>query len=171
MSKNATTFFFKKCAPDPGELVRKKDFVVGIPLCFSIYTLWPLYSWFFHSLGVETFFRIIYPMKEQRGWKAAIVSRRKLLTELFRISLTAIWITSSCPILEIWKVMKRMPGKPLSHHARPSLLYQEGISRKSPKTNIYCLSSALCMAWRKPVNLLSRRGKLGFSARESRRCF
>ena len=44
---------FQKCAPDPGEFIRKKDFVVGVPLCFSIYTLWPLYSWFFHSLGVE----------------------------------------------------------------------------------------------------------------------
>jgi predicted nucleotide-binding protein (sugar kinase/HSP70/actin superfamily) len=44
---------FHECAPDPGNLARKKDFVVGIPRCFSIYTLWPLYSWFFHSLGVE----------------------------------------------------------------------------------------------------------------------
>jgi len=46
---------FKECAPDPEKLIRKKDCVVGIPRCFSIYTLWPLYSWFFHSLGVETF--------------------------------------------------------------------------------------------------------------------
>lgn len=46
---------FKECAPNPETLVRKKDFTVGIPRCFSIYTLWPLYSWFFHILGVETF--------------------------------------------------------------------------------------------------------------------
>jgi len=46
---------FQECAPDPEKLVRKKNFVVGIPRCFSIYTLWPLYSWFFHTLGVETF--------------------------------------------------------------------------------------------------------------------
>ena len=46
---------FKECAPNPEELIRKKDYVVGIPRCFSIYTLWPLYAWFFHSLGVETF--------------------------------------------------------------------------------------------------------------------
>jgi predicted CoA-substrate-specific enzyme activase len=44
---------FHECAPDPDAFSRKKDFIVGIPLCFSIYTLWPLYSWFFHSLGVE----------------------------------------------------------------------------------------------------------------------
>jgi predicted CoA-substrate-specific enzyme activase len=46
---------FKECAPDPASLVKKKDCVVGIPRCFSIYTLWPLYSWFFHTLGIETF--------------------------------------------------------------------------------------------------------------------
>jgi predicted CoA-substrate-specific enzyme activase len=45
---------FHECAPDPQELIRSKDYVVGIPRCFSIYTLWPLYSWFFHTLGVET---------------------------------------------------------------------------------------------------------------------
>ena len=46
---------FKECAPDPEELVKKHHYIVGIPRCFSIYTLWPLYSWFFHSLGIETF--------------------------------------------------------------------------------------------------------------------
>jgi len=46
---------FKECAPNPEELVKKKSYVVGIPRCFSIYTLWPLYAWFFHSLGIETF--------------------------------------------------------------------------------------------------------------------
>ena len=46
---------FKECSPDPATLIRRKDFVVGIPRCFSIYTLWPLYAWFFHTLGIETF--------------------------------------------------------------------------------------------------------------------
>jgi predicted CoA-substrate-specific enzyme activase len=27
--------------------------VVGVPRCFSIHSLWPFYSWFFHSLGVK----------------------------------------------------------------------------------------------------------------------
>jgi predicted CoA-substrate-specific enzyme activase len=44
---------FREMAPDPSTLERKKDFVIGIPNAFSIYTLWPLYSWFFHTLGVE----------------------------------------------------------------------------------------------------------------------
>ncbi|MBP9013783.1 MAG: hypothetical protein KBG22_09260 [Smithella sp.] len=43
-----------QCTPDPQTLIRKKDCIVGIPRCFSFYTLWPLYSWFFHALGVET---------------------------------------------------------------------------------------------------------------------
>jgi len=45
---------FKECAPNPDNFIKKKDCIIGIPRCFSIYTLWPLYSWFFHSLGVET---------------------------------------------------------------------------------------------------------------------
>lgn len=44
---------FNHCAPDPDQLIRKKDCIVGIPKCFSVYTLWPLYAWFFHTLGVE----------------------------------------------------------------------------------------------------------------------
>lgn len=45
---------FNECAPNPDSFIRKKDFIVGIPKCFSIYTLWPLYSWFFHTMGIET---------------------------------------------------------------------------------------------------------------------
>ncbi len=44
---------FEECAPDPERFVAKRDYLVGIPRCFSVYTLWPLYSWFFHSLGVR----------------------------------------------------------------------------------------------------------------------
>jgi predicted CoA-substrate-specific enzyme activase len=33
----------------------KRDFVVGIPRCFSVHTLYPLYSWFFYELGIKTF--------------------------------------------------------------------------------------------------------------------
>jgi len=34
---------------------KKRDFVVGIPRAFSVHTLYPLYSWFFYELGIETF--------------------------------------------------------------------------------------------------------------------
>ncbi|MCP4750496.1 MAG: activase [Proteobacteria bacterium] len=44
---------FKEYAPDREAFTRKKDYIVGIPKAFSVYTLWPLYSWFFHTLGIE----------------------------------------------------------------------------------------------------------------------
>ncbi|MDR2757785.1 MAG: acyl-CoA dehydratase activase [Spirochaetaceae bacterium] len=47
---------------NPGEVpslltphLTPRDFVVGIPRAFSVHTLYPLYSWFFHELGIRTF--------------------------------------------------------------------------------------------------------------------
>ncbi|MDR1867433.1 MAG: acyl-CoA dehydratase activase [Treponema sp.] len=34
---------------------KKRDFTVGIPRAFSVHTLYPLYSWFFYTLGIKTF--------------------------------------------------------------------------------------------------------------------
>jgi predicted CoA-substrate-specific enzyme activase len=39
---------------DP-QIAYKRDYVVGIPRAFSVHTLYPLYSWFFHELGIRTF--------------------------------------------------------------------------------------------------------------------
>jgi len=44
---------FGECSPNPATFERRKDYVVGIPKAFSVYTLWPFYSWFFHTLGIE----------------------------------------------------------------------------------------------------------------------
>ncbi|MDR0475235.1 MAG: acyl-CoA dehydratase activase [Treponema sp.] len=33
----------------------KRNFTVGIPRAFSVHTLYPLYSWFFHELRIKTF--------------------------------------------------------------------------------------------------------------------
>ncbi|MCL2069208.1 MAG: acyl-CoA dehydratase activase, partial [Oscillospiraceae bacterium] len=33
----------------------KRDYTVGIPRALSVHTLYPLYSWFFHELGIKTF--------------------------------------------------------------------------------------------------------------------
>ncbi|MEW6526735.1 MAG: acyl-CoA dehydratase activase [Spirochaetota bacterium] len=41
---------FGECAPQ--EMPHNASITVGMPLCFSAYTLWPLYSWFFKELGV-----------------------------------------------------------------------------------------------------------------------
>ncbi|MBI9108644.1 MAG: activase [Spirochaetales bacterium] len=45
---------FVECAADPETFVQKRDYTVGIPRAFSVHTLYPLYSWFFHSLGIKT---------------------------------------------------------------------------------------------------------------------
>ncbi|MDR2537172.1 MAG: acyl-CoA dehydratase activase-related protein, partial [Treponema sp.] len=46
---------FTEYAPDKKTFIKKRDFVVGIPRAFSVHTLYPLYAWFFHELGVKTF--------------------------------------------------------------------------------------------------------------------
>ncbi|MBN2803365.1 MAG: activase [Deltaproteobacteria bacterium] len=43
---------FSQFAPDP-EAFAGAAKSVGIPMAFSVHSLWPLYSWFFHSLGVR----------------------------------------------------------------------------------------------------------------------
>ena len=44
---------FETYAPDPLALRPTTDRVVGVPSAFSVHSLWPLYSWFFHDLGVR----------------------------------------------------------------------------------------------------------------------
>ena len=44
---------FTEFAPDIETFQKKRDYVIGVPKAFSVYTLWPLYSWFFHELGIE----------------------------------------------------------------------------------------------------------------------
>ncbi len=44
---------FDNCSPDLKTFKKKKNYVLGIPRAFSIYTLWPFYSWLFHTLGIE----------------------------------------------------------------------------------------------------------------------
>ncbi|MDR3020192.1 MAG: acyl-CoA dehydratase activase, partial [Treponema sp.] len=37
------------------KVCEQRSFVVGIPRAISVHTLYPLYSWFFHELGIKTF--------------------------------------------------------------------------------------------------------------------
>ena len=48
-----TRMLFEDFAPPPGTLQARSTSVVGVPLAFSVHSLWPFYSWFFHSLGVK----------------------------------------------------------------------------------------------------------------------
>ena len=43
---------FEQYAPDPTTFRGRTPARVGIPRAFSVYSLWPMYSWFFHDLGV-----------------------------------------------------------------------------------------------------------------------
>jgi predicted CoA-substrate-specific enzyme activase len=44
---------FTEFAPAPDTLQRRSPVRVGVPVAFSIHSLWPFYSWFFHTLGVK----------------------------------------------------------------------------------------------------------------------
>ncbi|MCL2627125.1 MAG: acyl-CoA dehydratase activase [Oscillospiraceae bacterium] len=51
--KRQKLLFEEYAAPEtPG--VIKHDYTVGIPRALSVHTLYPLYSWFFHELGIKT---------------------------------------------------------------------------------------------------------------------
>ncbi|MDX9898739.1 MAG: acyl-CoA dehydratase activase [Spirochaetia bacterium] len=45
---------FETCAAPVDAFVAKRTFTVGIPRAFSTHSLYPLYSWFFHELGIKT---------------------------------------------------------------------------------------------------------------------
>ena len=45
---------FETCAPRAEDFKQNYPYTVGIPRCFSVHTLYPLYSWFFHELGIPT---------------------------------------------------------------------------------------------------------------------
>ena len=44
---------FEEYAPAPDSLRARTSRVVGIPMAFTVHSLWPFYSWFFHTLGVK----------------------------------------------------------------------------------------------------------------------
>lgn len=47
-----TKMLFEQFAPSPDAHL-DADITVGVPMAFSVHSLWPLYSWFFHELGVR----------------------------------------------------------------------------------------------------------------------
>jgi predicted CoA-substrate-specific enzyme activase len=52
-TQERTRMLFEEFAPPPGALKARTSLVIGVPLAFSIHSLWPFYSWFFHTLGVK----------------------------------------------------------------------------------------------------------------------
>ncbi|HOJ98988.1 MAG TPA: acyl-CoA dehydratase activase [Termitinemataceae bacterium] len=45
---------FEEFVPSKESFVAKRNYTVGIPRAFSVHTLYPLYTWFFHELGIRT---------------------------------------------------------------------------------------------------------------------
>ncbi len=52
-TEERTRMLFEEFAPDPDSLQARSSKVVGVPMALSVHSLWPFYSWFFHSLGVK----------------------------------------------------------------------------------------------------------------------
>ncbi len=52
-TQERTRMLFTDFAPSDSALQVRSSKVVGIPRAFSIHSLWPFYSWFFHTLGVK----------------------------------------------------------------------------------------------------------------------
>jgi predicted CoA-substrate-specific enzyme activase len=44
---------FEEYAPDPTSLRPRTEKIVGVPRAFTVHSLWPLYAWAFHELGVR----------------------------------------------------------------------------------------------------------------------
>ena len=53
VEKRQKMLFEEFAAPNMPE--KEKKIVIGIPRALSVHTLYPLYSWFFHELGIRTF--------------------------------------------------------------------------------------------------------------------
>jgi predicted CoA-substrate-specific enzyme activase len=45
---------FEDFVPPADQFVPRRQYTVGIPKAFSVHTLYPLYVWFFHELGIKT---------------------------------------------------------------------------------------------------------------------
>jgi predicted CoA-substrate-specific enzyme activase len=48
-----TRMLFEEFAPPADALQAGSSRVIGVPVAFSIHSLWPFYAWFFHTLGIR----------------------------------------------------------------------------------------------------------------------
>jgi predicted CoA-substrate-specific enzyme activase len=48
-----TRMLFEEFAPSADTFQARSSRVVGVPVAFSIHSLWPFYAWFFHTLGIK----------------------------------------------------------------------------------------------------------------------
>jgi predicted CoA-substrate-specific enzyme activase len=53
-TQERSRLIFEEFAPSPDTFVARSSRVVGVPLAFSVHSLWPFYAMFFHTLGITT---------------------------------------------------------------------------------------------------------------------
>ncbi len=163
---------FHECAPDPESLVKKKEYTIGIPRCFSIYTLWPLYSWFFHSLGVEAVLsKIISPegtARVESSYCFPAEIAHGAVQDIFDRNLDYIFLphfkdmesyekdapASFCPITQglPYYIRKAFPEIPENKYLQPVVSFMYGLEKAGE-------------------SFIAMGARLGFSEKESRNAF
>lgn len=163
---------FNRCAPDPSTLHLKSDAVVGIPKCFSVYTLWPLYSWFFHLLGVKTFLsdailaegtarvesNYCFPAEIAHGAMQNIINRHADFIFLPHFRDMESYETDTpanfCPITQglPYYIKKAFPEIPADKYLTPVISFRNGLDKAA--------ESFIAMAQ-----------QLGFNEREAKKAF
>lgn len=163
---------FKECAPDSQRFIKKKEYIVGIPRCFSIYTLWPLYSWFFHSLGIEIFVSRNIPAEGTARIESAYCFPAEIahgaVQDIFERNLDYIFLphfkdmesyeknhpANFCPITQSlpYYIKKAFPEIPEDKYLAPVISFMYGVEKAS--------ESFIEMGY-----------KLGFDEHESRKAF
>jgi predicted CoA-substrate-specific enzyme activase len=163
---------FHECAPNPESLVKKKEYIIGIPRCFSIYTLWPLYSWFFHSLGVEAVLsQIISPegtARVESSYCFPAEIAHGAVQDIFERNLDYIFLphfkdmesyekdapASFCPITQClpYYIKKAFPEIPEDKYLLPVVSFMYGVEKAGE-------------------SFIEMGAKLGFSEKESRNSF
>jgi len=56
--------YFEQFAPDADDFVPRTEITVGVPEALSVHSLWPLYSNFFHAIGVKA---SLVPQVDEKG--------------------------------------------------------------------------------------------------------
>ncbi|MCK7477823.1 MAG: acyl-CoA dehydratase activase-related protein [Candidatus Moduliflexus flocculans] len=103
-----------------------------MPRCFSIYTLWPLYSWFFHTLGVETFVSEEISHEGTARVESSYCFPAEIahgaVQDIFNRKIDYIFLPH---FRDMESYEKDCAGQFLPDHAKPALLYQEGFPGNS----------------------------------------
>ena len=184
---------FNECAPDYNTFIKKKECIIGIPRCFSIYTLWPLYSWFFHSLGVEIFVSKNIPTEGIARVESAYCFPAEIahgaVQDIFERNLDYIFLphfkdmksyeknypANFCPITQSlpYYIKKAFPEIPEDKYLAPVISFMYGVEKASESFiemgcklgfNEHDSKKAFTIAYRKQMEYFTKAADLGKTA-------